>query len=218
MEGNSPIIPKDKSYVSLLLPTKEKILNTKVNNFNDLLETLVNCRSYITGKITHMNLVNHEGVLADEFGRPHNTVKIHLGSVGIKEFVKYIKSTLIIRKNFNQTSHDISSDNLNPVLHRPWQPNPSPWMLNHQSPPPMPNPPHMPFPPVPGPFAVWPPFGLHSSQPPWSFQPDPWLRSDTERYNPQYVRAATKIFFSTINLLFSLTVMKLHMKSVLQFF
>ena len=46
--------PKMKIYVSLL------------NKFNNLLETLVNCRSYIFGKITHMNLVNHEGVLADK--------------------------------------------------------------------------------------------------------------------------------------------------------
>ena len=182
--------PKMKIYVSLLLPTKDKILNAKVNKFNNLLETLVNCRSYITGKITHMNLVNHEGVLADKFGCPHHTDNIHLGSVGIREFIKSIKSTLIIRKNFNQTSNDISSDNrnLNPKVHRPWQPHPSPWMPNHQSPPPMPNPPHMPYPPVPGPFAVWPPYGLHSNQPPWSFQhppqPDPRLRSDTKRYNP----------------------------------
>ena len=83
--------PKMKIYVSLLLPTKDRILNAKVNKFNNLFETLVNCRSYIFGKITHMNLFNHEGVLADKFGRPHQTDSIHLGSFGIKEFVKSIK-------------------------------------------------------------------------------------------------------------------------------
>ena len=70
--------PKMKIYVSLLLPTKDKILNAKVNKFNNLLETFVNC------KITHMNLVNHEGVFADKFGRPHHTDNIHFGSVGIR--------------------------------------------------------------------------------------------------------------------------------------
>ena len=91
-----------------------------------------------TVALISLDLVNHEGVLADKFGRPHQTDSIHLGSFGIKEFVKSIKSTTIIKKTFNQTSNDISSNNrkLNPVLHRPWQAHPSPWMPNHQAPPP----------------------------------------------------------------------------------
>ena len=55
-----------------------------------------------------MNLVDHEGMLSekhgrrDTFGQPNKRDSIHLGPMGIREFVKSLKSSIIDSKNSNK--------------------------------------------------------------------------------------------------------------------
>ena len=180
--------PKMRIYLSLLLPTKDRDLNCKVNKMNSLLSALVESRPYIKGKITHMNLVNHDGMLDEKFGRPNRTDNIHLGSLGIREFVKSLKACVIDRKSFRHNSNVTAQSRVSfgTVLNQPWSA--PPWAPT-QSAPPMPPQPHPLFPPAHplGPPVSWPPLGLRSSQPPWHWPmpyPSPTsVRSSTERHN-----------------------------------
>ena len=178
----SQSFPKMRIFISMLLPTKDRELNRKVNRFNSMITALVDSRSYIKGRITHMNLVDQEGLLDNRFGRPHQTDNIHLGNLGIREFVKSLKASVIDRKSLK---HDMNTRSHNRTV--PSQPWSSPPWANSQQAPPLPAPSHSLFPPLPPSVPpVWPPPGLHSSQPPWHWPmphpPPALMRSRAERH------------------------------------
>ena len=97
--------PKSKLHISLLLPTKSKSLNYRVNEFNSmLLDMTHNYRNlYI---IDHSILCDREGFLQNEFGtwdiknECHSiTDTLHLGKKGIRIFCRTIKTNVMGAKN-----------------------------------------------------------------------------------------------------------------------
>ena len=92
------VYPNAKVYVSLLLPTKSRVLNYQVREFNDLILGMTHRHKNVS--VIENSLFGE--ILSDECGRwdfqnqgPLKSDILHLGKKGIRKFAKNIKLTVI---------------------------------------------------------------------------------------------------------------------------
>ena len=92
-------------YISLLLPTKLRSLNNRVNEFNSLILDMAYKYKYIR-VIDNSFLSGRNGCLHEDLGRwdvrancPNNIDILHLGKLGIRRFGNNIKQSVIKKRN-----------------------------------------------------------------------------------------------------------------------
>jgi hypothetical protein len=97
------VYPNSKLYVSLVLPTKSKFVNNRVNELNNLILDMVFCHKnmYI---IDNSILGANEGCMPPKFGRfvgnglPNSNDIVHLGKSGLRLFCTNIKNSIMNKR------------------------------------------------------------------------------------------------------------------------
>ncbi len=88
--------PKSKLYVNLLLPTKSKLINSRVSEFNNLILDMTFSRQNVF-VIDNSMLAAEDGCLPQKYGRfigsdrPSTNDVVHLGRNGIRVFCMNLK-------------------------------------------------------------------------------------------------------------------------------
>ena len=102
------VYPNTKLFISLLLPTKSKYVNNRVNELNNLILDMVFCQKN-TFIIDNSIFGGDDGCMPPKFGRflrngyANSNDIVHLGKEGIRRFCMNIKNSLL-RKGRNQST------------------------------------------------------------------------------------------------------------------
>ena len=101
------VYPKAKIYVSLLLPTKSRLVNKRVSEFNNLiLDMAFSLKNVFI--IDNSIIGDESGCMPAKYGRylrnsvPNVNDIVHLGKTGIKMFCMNIKKS-IMNRGLNQS-------------------------------------------------------------------------------------------------------------------
>jgi len=97
------VYPNSKLYVSLVLPTKSKFVNNRVNDLNNLILDMVFCHKNMF-IIDSSIFGGNEGCMPPKFGRflsnglPNSNDIVHLGKSGIRLFSANIKNYILKKR------------------------------------------------------------------------------------------------------------------------
>jgi hypothetical protein len=102
------VYPNTKLFISLLLPTKSKYVNNRVNELNNLILDMVFCQKN-TFIIDNSIFGGDDGCMPPKFGRflrngyANSNDIVHLGKEGIKRFCMNIKNSILRKGRYQST-------------------------------------------------------------------------------------------------------------------
>ena len=110
--------PKCKVHISLLLPSKDPMLNISINQFNSLVVQFCMSQNNCTF-VDNSNLADPAGFLYPHLGRhtregnPKHDDAVHLGSKGISTFCMNIKKQIVKMRSVNNVNPSNNSQSVN---------------------------------------------------------------------------------------------------------